>query len=153
MIDTPKQVQTQERLAAVIPFKIKREEMMTVFGPAVEELVKVLKGQGIAPQSAIFCHHFRMAPGVFDFEMGFIVDRPVAPSGRVIPSTQPSTKALRTIYRGGHEGLPGAWGEFSAWMEKEGVRQGEGLWELYAKGPQTGPDSSKWETELTKPIL
>jgi effector-binding domain-containing protein len=152
MIDTPKVVQTQELLAAVIPFKIRREEMMTVFGPAVEELVKVLKGQGIAPASAIFAHHLRMTPEHFDFEMGFVVDRPVKGEGRVIPSKLPATKVMRTIYRGGYEGLPGAWGEFDAWMKKEGVQQGEGLWELYDKGPQTSPDPTKWETVLSKPV-
>lgn len=152
MIDTPKQLQTKELLAAVIPFKIKREEMMTVFGPAVEELVKVLKEQGIAPQGAIFCHHLKMEPGRFDFEMGFVVDRAVKPAGRVVPSKLPGTKVMRTIYRGGYEGLPGAWGEFDAWMKKEGVTQGPDLWELYDKGPQTSPDPSKWETELTRPI-
>jgi effector-binding domain-containing protein len=152
MIDTPRQVQTQELLAAVIPFKIRREEMMTVFGPAVDELVKVLKAQGITPQSAIFCHHLKMEAGRFDFEMGFAVDRAVKAAGRVIPSRLPATKVMRTTYHGGYEGLPGAWGEFDAWMKKEGVEQRDGLWELYRKGPQTTPDESKWETELTKPV-
>src|SRR6187549_1803176 len=119
--------------------------MMTVFGPAVEELLKVLKGQGITPASAVFCHHHRMEPGTFDFEMGFVVDRPVTRSGRVISAKLPGTKVMRTIYRGGYAGLPAAWGEFDAWLKKEGVQQGPSLWELYDKGPQTTPDASKWE--------
>ena len=152
MIDAPKQVQTGELQTAVIPFKIRREEMMTVFGPAVEELLKVLKGQGIAPASAVFCRHFRMEPGTFDFEMGFVVEGMVQPSGRVVLSRLPATKVMRTVYRGGYEGLPGAWGEFDAWMKKEGVQQGAEVWELYDKGPQTTPDPSKWETVLSKPV-
>jgi effector-binding domain-containing protein len=152
VIDTPKQVQTKELQTAVIPFKIKREEMMTVFGPAVEELLKLLKEQGVTPASAVFCRHFRMETGRFDFEMGFVVDRTVKPSGRVVMSKLPATKVMRTIYHGDYSGLPAAWGEFDAWMKKEGVQQGAEVWELYYKGPQTTPDASKWETELSKPI-
>ena len=152
MIDTPKQVQTKELQTAVIPFKIKREEMMTVFGPAVEELLKVLKGQGITPASSVFCRHHKMEPGTFDFEMGFVVEGMVKPSGRVVLSRLPATKVMRTVYRGGYEGLPGAWGEFDAWMKKEGVQQGAEVWELYDKGPQTTPDASQWETVLSKPV-
>lgn len=152
MIDTPKMMQTKELPTAVIHFRIKRAEMMTVFGPAVEELLGVLKGQGITPASAVFAYHHSMPPGEFDFEMGFVVGAPVKAAGRVVPSTLPATKVARTVYRGGYEGLPGAWGEFTAWMKKEGVNPTEGLWELYDKGPQTTPDQTKWETVLTKPV-
>jgi len=150
MIDTPKLVQTKEEQAAVIRFKIKRAEMMTVFGPAVEELLQVLKGQGVTPKGAIFAHHFRMSADEFDFEMGFVVDGPIKASGRVTPSALPAAKVMRTTYHGGYEGLPGAWGEFDAWMKKEGVQQAAGLWELYAVGPQSTPDPKQWETELNK---
>jgi effector-binding domain-containing protein len=152
MIDTPQMVQTQELPTAVIRFRIKRPEMMTVFGPAVQELLEVLKAQGIAPASAVFAYHHSMPPGEFDFEMGFVIDRAVKGSGRVVASTLPATKVARTIYRGGYEGLPGAWGEFTAWMTKEGVKQAESLWELYDKGPQTSPDPSKWETVLHRVV-
>jgi effector-binding domain-containing protein len=93
-----------------------------------------------------------METGRFDFEMGFVVDRPVKPSGRVVMSKLPATKVMRTIYHGDYSGLPAAWGEFDAWMKKEGVQQGAEVWELYFKGPQTTPDASKWETELSKPV-
>ena len=153
MIDTPQMVQTKELPTAVIRFRIKRSEMMTVFGPAVQELLDVLKAQGIAPASAVFAYHHSMPAGEFDFEMGFVVGAAVKGAGRVVASKLPATKAVRTIYRGGYEGLPGAWGEFTDWMKQQGVKQAESLWELYDKGPQTGPDQSKWETVLTKPVL
>jgi effector-binding domain-containing protein len=150
MIDTPKRVETKEEQTAVIRFRIERSEMMTVFGPAVQEILGVLKAQGVAPASAVFAYHHSMPPGKFDFEMGFVVAQPVRPTGRVVPGKLPATTVMRSTYRGGYDGLPGAWGEFDAWMKKEGVEQGEALWELYDKGPQTGPDESKWETVLNR---
>ena len=152
MIDTPQIVQTKELPTAVIRFRIKRAEMMTVFGPAVQELLEVLKAQGVAPASAVFAFHHSMPEGEFDFEMGFVVGAAVKGAGRVVASKLPATKVARTVYRGGYEGLPAAWGEFTAWMKAEGVKQGEGLWELYDKGPQTTPDATKWETVLSKVV-
>jgi len=152
MIDTPQMVQTQELDTAVIRFRIKRAEMMTVFGPAVQEVLDALKAQGVAPASAVFAFHHSMPPGEFDFEMGVIVAQPTRPSGRVVPGKLPATTVMRTVYHGGYEGLPGAWGEFDAWMKHEGVKQGEALWELYDKGPHTGPDPSKWETVLNRVV-
>jgi effector-binding domain-containing protein len=152
MIDTPKQVTTKEEATAVIRFRIKRAEMMTVFGPAVQEILDVLKGQGVAPASAVFAYHHSMPPGEFDFEMGFVVAKPIRPTGRVVPGKLPATTVMRTTYHGGYEGLPGAWGEFDAWMQQAGVKQGAALWELYDKGPQTGPDASKWETVLNRVV-
>lgn len=109
--------------------------------------------QGIAPAGAVFAHHFRMTPGIFDFEIAVAVGRPVTAKGRVIPGKLPATKVARTIYRGGYEGLPGGWGEFDAWMKEEGVKQAADLWEVYSVGPQSTPDESKWETELNRPLV
>jgi effector-binding domain-containing protein len=153
MIDAPEIVQTKEALTAGIRLSIPREEMMTAFGPAVQELMSALNTQGIAPAGAVFAHHFRITPGIFDFEIAVAVDRPVTASGRVIPGKLPATKVARTIYRGGYEGLPDGWGEFDAWMKEEGVNQAVDLWEVYAVGPHSTPDESKWETELNRPLM
>lgn len=153
MIDQPQIVQTKEMLTAGIKLNIPRDEMMTAFGPAVQELMGVLNAQGIAPAGAVYTHHFRMTPELFDFEIAVAVGRPVTASGRVLPGKLPATKVARTIYRGGYEGLPGGWGKFTDWMNKEGMKQAVDLWEVYTVGPHSTPDESKWETELNRPLV
>jgi effector-binding domain-containing protein len=153
MIDTPQILRTSAQQAAVIHLAIPRAEMMAVFGPGIEELLAVLSEQGIKPQGAAFAHHLRMSPGTFDFELGFVVDKPVQASGRVKPGELPARKVARTIYHGSYEGLPDAWGEFTRWMEDAGLKQAEDLWELYFHGPQSDPDPKTWKTELTRPLV
>lgn len=153
MIDTPKIVQTNAQLTAVIHLTIPREDMPKHFGPAMHELLAVLSAQGIEPKSAAFANHLNMPPGQFNFELGFVVEDTVAATGRVKASQLPATKVARTTYHGPYEGLADAWGEFQTWIKAQGLKHDEGLWELYAVGPQSTDDPKGYQTELTRPLL
>ncbi|MEO6447137.1 MAG: GyrI-like domain-containing protein [Gemmatimonadaceae bacterium] len=152
MIDTPQVVQTTARHTACIHLTVPRGEMMHVFGPAIQELVAVLSAQGMPPTEAAFAHHFSITPDTFDFEVGFPTARPVTAVGRVTAGEWPAMKAARTVYHGPYEGLPSAWGEFEKWMKQERLSTADDLWEHYVVGPQSSPDSSTWNTELTRPL-
>jgi effector-binding domain-containing protein len=67
-------------------------------------------------------------------------------------STLPAARVLRTTYRGGYEGLGDAWGKFFKWIEIQGLEVQESLWESYLSGPEYGPDSADWRTELNRPL-
>lgn len=152
MISTPQILQTEAQAVAVIHITTPRAEMMKVFGPGVGELMAALAAQGVEPVGAVFAHHLKMSPGIFDFELGVKVSAPVKATGRVKAGQLPAAKVARTIYSGPYEGLPSAWGEFDAWMKANGCEQAENLWELYSVGPQSTPDSAGWRTELNRPL-
>lgn len=152
MIETPEFVTTTARDIAVIRFTIPHAEMMTVFGPGVGELLAGVAAQGVPLAGAVFAHHYRITKDTFDFDLGVPVARPVQASGRMKPGTWPSQRAVRTVYHGDYEGLPGAWGEFATWMKGQGVQQAEDLWESYVAGPQTSADPAEWRTELVRPL-
>jgi effector-binding domain-containing protein len=152
MIATPQILQTKVQEAAVVHLTIPRVEMMKQFGPAVGELMAALAAQGVKPVGAVFAHHLKMTPDIFDFELGVKVSAPVKAAGRVKPSELPAAKVARTVYSGPYEGLPSAWGEFDTWMKANGCKQAENLWELYSVGPQSTPDSANWRTELNRPL-
>jgi effector-binding domain-containing protein len=152
MLDAPKIVRTTDQLTAVIHLNVPRAEIQKVMGPGIAELRAVLAAQGIAPSGPWLTHHLRMDPGIFDFEICLPVSAPVAASGRVKPARLPATTVARTVYHGGYEGLAAAWGEFEAWLEANGHKPAPDLWEVYAAGPETGPDPAKWRTELNRPL-
>ncbi len=153
MIDQPAIIQTAQRHIACIRLTIPRKEMMSAFGPAIQELVAALGAQGAPPAEPAFAHHFRITPETFDFEVGFATSSPVRPVGRVKPGVWPAQRAARTIYHGPYEGLPGAWGEFTAWMKAKDLRQADDLWEQYSVGPHATQDPAAWRTELTRPLV
>jgi len=152
MIETPRIVQTEPQLSAVIPIQCSASEIRNVMGPGIQELMSTLAAEGIPPAGPWFTNHKRRPTDTFDFEIGVPIDTPVKPIGRVKPSQLPATKVARTVYQGPYEGLGAAWGEFEAWMKKEGLKPAENLWECYEVGPETGPDSSKYRTELNRPL-
>lgn len=153
MIDTPQIVQAVPQQVAIIRFTIPREQMPQIMGPAVQELLGAISAQEAGPAGALFSHHLRAPGATFDFELGFPVTRPIAPAGRVQPGLLPAGTVARTVYRGGYEGLGGAWGEFMRWIESNGHKPAATLWERYLSGPESSQDPAQWQTELNRPLL
>ena len=152
MIDTPAITTTVEQPTAVIHLTIPRSEIQKEMGPAHQELFSTLAAQGVTPTGPWFSHHFRMDSATFDFEVGVPVSAPVKATGRVAGSRLPAGRVARTVYRGGYEGLGAAWGELESWMKGAGLKAAPELWEIYAAGPESGPEPAGWRTELNRPI-
>ena len=152
MIDTPQITNTAVQLAAVIRLTIPRQEIRTVMGPGIGELMAAIGAQGIAAAGPVFSHHLRMDPEIFDFEIGVPVTKPVTPVGRVKPGQLPAATVARTVYHGGYEGLGAAWGEFGAWIAASGHTPASDLWECYVAGPESDPEPANWRTELNRPL-
>ncbi len=148
-MNTPPEIATvPEQLTAVIRLTIPRDQIRNVMGPAMQEVMQIVQRQGIAPTGPMFTHHFRIEPGIFDFEVGVPVASDVKPEGRVIACHLPATKIARTMYTGPYEKLGAAWEEFDSWIVANGHSPLPDLWERYLSGPQSPTPS----TELVRPL-
>jgi effector-binding domain-containing protein len=152
MNETAQIVQTSSQLSAIIPITVPRSQMMEVMGPGIHEAMAAAQEQGIGPAGAWFAHHLRIEPEIFDFEICVPVTAPVKPTGRVLASEWPAMKVIRTVYHGPYEGLGDAWGEFMGWIESQGLKTTEDLWERYLVGPEVGPDGELYRTELNRQL-
>lgn len=152
MLDRPQFIQTNEQLTVVIQLTVPRAEISSVMGPAIVEIMSAIAGQGATITGPCFSYHLKRPSDTFDFEVGFPVSRPIAPAGRVKMSKLPAAKVVRTLYRGGYEGLGAAWGEFCAWIETERLNAQDSLWECYLSGPESSPNPDEWRTELNRPL-
>lgn len=152
MLDKPEIIETHPRRAAIIRLTIPREQMKDVMGPGIGELLTTIVGQGVSPAGPIFAHHLRIEPGLFDFELGVPVSKPVKAAGRVQPSEMPARRVARTWYHGPYEGLADAWHEFNGWVKAQGLTGDTDLWETYESGPEASNDPKEWRTELWRPI-
>lgn len=152
MIDEPKILQTAAQPTAVIHLKIPREQIQDVMGPGYAELLSTLRDQFVFPSGPWFTHHFRIDADAFDFEIGVPISKTFTPEGRVQPSQLPAGRIARTVYHGPYDGLSDAWGEFDAWLKKNGHKPAADLWEVYLANPESHPDSSDWRTELNRPL-
>jgi effector-binding domain-containing protein len=152
MLDNPHVARTGDQRTAVIHFTIPRADIASVMGPAIAEVISVITAQGLAPAGPCFSYHLRRPADTFDFEVGFPVDAPFTPAGRVKMSKLPAAKVARAVYRGGYEGLGAAWGEFIAWIDAGKLGAQDSLWECYLSGPESSPDPLQWRTELNRPL-
>lgn len=154
MIDVPTTTLTNERPTAVVRHTVRRAEIQKVMGPAIGAVMAAVSAQGIGPAGPVYSRHFRMDPAIFDFEVGVPVSAQakVKPTGAVVASSLPAVQVVRTIYRGPYEGLGAAWGEFDKWIAAHRLVVTGEYWEYYAKGPESGPDATTWETELVRPL-
>ncbi len=153
MIDAPHITQTPAQRIAFIHLNVPRSQMRQVMGPGIQELFATVAEQGVSLTGPWFTHHHRMDPQTFDFDICVPVSAPVKAAGRVLPGELRAAKVARTVYHGGYEGLDAAWREFMGWIEKEQLAPAADLWECYAAGPETGPDSTQYRTELNRPLL
>ena len=152
MLDTPDITRTTTRPTAVIHLTIPREEIQSVMGPGIGELMATIAAQGITPTGPWFNHHLSMAEDTWDFEISVPVSAPIVAAGRVKPSQWPAMKVARTVYHGPYEGLGDAWGEFLDWITANGHTAAPDLYECYVVGPESSPDPANWRTEFTKPL-
>lgn len=152
MLETPRLTTLPETHYAAVHVVCPRPEISKVMGPGIGEVMGTIASQGLAPTGPWFTHHLRITKEAFDFEICVPVARAVSPAGRVKPAHRPELPVVQAIYRGPYEGLGAAWAEFDAFAEKNGVpNPGEcDLWEIYLKGPESGPDASQYETQLNR---
>lgn len=153
MIEEPQIIQTTGQPSAIIHVTVSQEEIQNVMGPTLQELLGAIAAQGIAPTGPWFTHHLRRPAETFDFEVSVTVLTAIKAVGRVQPSEWPAMKVARTVYHGGFEGLGDAWTELLDWIEANGHRPTEDLWERYTVGPEASDNPADWRTELTQPLI
>ncbi len=153
MISTPEILQTTRQLTATLHVTVSCDEIQSVMGPSIQELLALMAEQNVTPCGPWFTHHFARPAEVFDFDICMPVDSPVVAAGRMQPGEWPTMRVARTIYSGPFEGLADAWPEFMDWIEENGHRQAPDLWERYLVGPESTDDANAWRTELNRPLL
>jgi uncharacterized protein YndB with AHSA1/START domain/effector-binding domain-containing protein len=153
LIETPVVRETAPQLAAAVHVTVPRNEIQTVMGPGLTEIITAVKDQGIGPAGPWFTHHLKMDPATFDFEICVPVSAPVNRVGRVVGREVPPTKVVQTVYKGPYESLGAAWAEFNDWIAANGHQPAPDLYECYFVGPESSPNSAEWRTELRRPLL
>lgn len=146
-------LRTEPLAGAVIHITVPRDQIQSVMGPAIQEVIAATQSQHAGPAGPVFAHHFGMTPGIFNFEVGVPVSKSIEPVGRVKAGGLPATTIVRTVYTGPYEGLGEAWGDFQDQVESRGWTLGPNLWECYLEGPETGRDSAAYRTELNQTVL
>ena len=153
LTEQPQILNLPEVTIAKLYAKVPTREIMNEMGKLQREVGDVLTQQKVRPVGAWFTHHFHRPAEFFDFEVCFPIEGVITSQGRVEPGKWPAMRAVRTIYTGQYSGLIDAWGEFMKYIDHEGLRVSEEIYERYLVNPNNEADPSKWQTELIRPLL
>ncbi|MCJ1908400.1 GyrI-like domain-containing protein [Planococcus ruber] len=153
-----------EQPYAAIPIQAALEEWNKTTA-LVPELFQWLENKNALPAGAPFYRYWCLGDGKseFDLEVGVPLESMVAGDERVIASSIPEGSYVCAIHRGHPDTLADSVHEVEKWAEKEGLsfdKRFEGnieIWngrfEQYLTDPETEPDLTKWEIELSFLIL
>lgn len=144
----PELLTTTAQPTAVIHLVIHGRDMPKYMDPAIQEIMKVLTDQGLAPSGPMFSYHHRRPSDTFDFEIGFPVGKAIKQTWRVVNSTLPAEKVVRSVYEGPYEGLGPAWGELDSWVNEQKLTGSGRFWESYLSDPEEVKDPKDYRTEL-----
>lgn len=153
MLESPRIDHLGRQRAAVVHLHVAPDRIGSVMGPAIAEVFEAVGRQGATPLGPVFAHYLRHDASGFDVEIGAVVDRDVAPSGRVHAGELPAVEAARAVYRGGYEGLADAYAKLQAWIVAQGRTPAEDMWEVYLNGPEEGIAPSDYATECFWPLV
>lgn len=144
----PSIVETTELPTVVIHLVIPGRDMPKYMDPAIQEILKTLKEQGLHSAGPMFSYHHRRPSDTFDFEIGFPVAKAIKPTGRVVNGSLPAEKVVRSVYQGPYDGLGGAWGELQDWVRERKLAETGRFWECYLDNPEEVKDPKAYRTEL-----
>ncbi len=153
MLDTPKITTTVDQPYAALHVTVPRDQIQSVMGPSIREVYAAVAEQGLKPAGAWFTHHLRRPSDTFDFEACVPIGTRIEDAARVQSKIWAAMTVAKAEHRGGYEGLSGAWGEFAAWTERQGLRMAPDLWEVYRIGPESSDNPEDWRTELNWQVL
>jgi effector-binding domain-containing protein len=152
-IEMPQITEMTPQHYAYLHLVVPAKDIRSAMGPGLKEVYDAVQAQGMKPAGAWFAHHLKRPNEFFDFEICVPVASPIEPVGRIKAGEIPPVKVARTVYRGNYSGLPGAWGEFMAWIQENKLPEAQDLWERYLVSPDTTNNPEEWQTEMNKPLL
>ncbi len=148
MISEPRIVTHEAVRTASIHLVIPGQDMPRSIDPAIQEILATLAAQGMRPAGPMFSYHHRRPSDTFDFELGFPVERIIMPAGRVMASSLPSARVVRSVHQGPYEGLSQAWRMLEKWVREARHAETGRFWERYLNNPTEVPDPTLYRTEL-----
>jgi effector-binding domain-containing protein len=153
MIDEPWIDELVKQEVAFVPICVPRHQIQEVMRVGLNEIVSVLKEQGIETVGPWMTHHHYLNLDEFNCDICVPVARPVTPQGRVRPGILPSRKVARAVHRGPYNELAQAWRALMNWAAVERLHTCIDFFECYVKGPESSADPAQWETMLSVPLM
>ncbi|MFC9517119.1 GyrI-like domain-containing protein [Nocardiaceae bacterium NPDC056970] len=137
-----------EHPAGIVAGDVSVDGIAEFIGAAFRAVVAAAESSGIGLAGPPFARYRPLPGGTWNIEAGFPLDRAIAPTGPVEPTSLPAGPAATTMHVGSYDTVEPAYIALTSWITEHGyVTVGE-AWECYLDGP----DVPNPRTEIVMPV-
>ncbi|MGC5583421.1 GyrI-like domain-containing protein [Ornithinimicrobium sp. W1679] len=145
MSTVPELATLQPTTVAVVRDTVRMRELPDFFGRVFHAVMTVAMDEDVEITGPPFAQYFGVPDEAVEVAAGFPTARPVTPSHGVTASELPGGRVAQLLHEGSYDGLPDAYRRLMSWMDDQGLRPGEVMWESYL----TEPPADAGETART----
>lgn len=150
----PKIVELTAQPFASIRMKAKPSEIAQKLAEALPEVARFLAANEAASGNPgfPFTRYHSYSADELDIEAGIAVEKPIAPTGRILAGELPAGRAAVAIHLGKYDDLASTHLVLSRWVAEQGLEADGPAWEVYVTDPGLEPDPAKWRTDVYLPL-
>lgn len=145
-------VTRSEQPTAVLHDVVAIKDLPQFFGRAFGQVVGAMQAQGLTPTEAPFALYLGIPGETVEVEVGFVVPKPLTPTGDVRGGTLPGGRCVHGVHVGPYERMAATYDELRQWAAARNLTLGERMWEVYLSDPRLEPDPERWRTEIFWPV-
>ncbi|MBI0582635.1 MAG: GyrI-like domain-containing protein [Methanomassiliicoccus sp.] len=145
-----KVITTVSQKAIAVREKVRTNEIPQAFGHMFGELMPVLQGE-VRCAGPPFAYYHSWSDEGTDMEVGFPIVGEGITKGRIHPFELPAVKAAEAMHIGPYDKLMDTYNEILEWMNANGKKPANYMWEEYLNSPEEVP-ADKLMTRLIWPI-
>ncbi|HLV30211.1 MAG TPA: GyrI-like domain-containing protein [Chitinispirillaceae bacterium] len=142
---------TKETKTLSIRLTTSVSELPKIIGEAYEEIMAYMQHEGVQCSGYPYVLYHNMDMNNLDVDIGWPVQHDANGEGRIKPSTIPGGKVLFATHKGPYSTLENTYKEVMAYIEKNGIKTTEWMYEMYPNSPQDTPPE-ELITEIYFPV-
>jgi effector-binding domain-containing protein len=145
-------VECAEQAVASIRTPIRSDQIHRSLALLLPEVMACLTDAGASAAGPPFARFHAEKEGEIDFEAGVPVAAPIAPNGRVKPSTLPGGRAAIAWHSGPYSGIAEARARLAAAVAAKPLAPRGGEWVFYWSDPTLERDPKRRRTQIVQPV-
>jgi effector-binding domain-containing protein len=122
------------------------------FGRAFSAAAAELGTHGLSPVGPPVAVYEGEVGTEADVMVGFPVHDQVDVGEGVVLTVLPAGAAVEVVHVGPYDTMTDTYRELTAWFAEQGITPAGRMWEEYLVGPETTPDTSRWQTKIVWPV-
>jgi DNA gyrase inhibitor GyrI len=140
------------RRTAVVRATTSIDDLQAFAEGAFRHVLSAMEAQGTLPAGEPFLLYRGFGGAAVELECGFPTFGAFVPTGDVVASELPSTRAVVGVHVGSIGTLAATCAAMGAWASAHGLTPLDCVWQVHLTDPERESDASRWQSEVWLPV-